>query len=489
MKKKNLYVLIVIAVIAIICLILWLLNTSKKEINPEHIRLNFIIHNQTPLSDKDDFIKNDFLKPLLASTVIGNVNGIENLFIAGIQAKDNKFCVPAQGMNYLRYDVKSPLNQTNYTSTAREADELSFFESWKGGEKLEKIIKSLKSDNLKLKLPPISVILNQQKYKFVDSLIICAKCSDQEIKTHEPFVFKSATELRKFVNQQLEKYPNALDEKGINNSIKIFIYKDLLGINSPSPNPDIKKDTDGDGVPDNIDGCPEEKGSKELKGCPDDDGDKVPNNLDQCKEPGDPKCSGCPCRIVPCPSGDKDLDGVCDDKDNCPNDFGQIQFGGCPPDSDRDGIWDKFDKCPFEKGLKKFQGCPDTDGDNVPDYQDKCPREFGEINCNGCKCNDNNDISISLSGSKFQITGVTIGVEYTAKLVAQGQFKTKEFSFNGAFCPSNTSESKSMSKQIDTDDLTVTIVVFKNGKEIDRKSFSGLSYVCFSNNDCGFLKD
>ena len=478
MKKKNLYTLIVLAVMAIIGLILWLLNNSEKEINPEHIRLNFIIYNQTALSEKDDFIKNDYLKPLLASTVIGNVNGIENLFIAGIQTKDNKFCVPAQGMNYLRYDVKSPLNQTNYTSTAREADELSFFESWKGGEKLEKIIKSLKSDNLKLKLPPISVILNQQKYKFVDSLIICAKCSDQEIKTHEPFVFKSATELRKFVNQQLEKYPNALDEKGINNSIKIFIYKDLLGINSPSPNPDIKKDTDGDGVPDNIDGCPEEKGSKELKGCPDDDGDKVPNNLDQCKEPGDPKCSGCPCRIVPCPSGDKDLDGVCDDKDNCPNDFGQVQFGGCPPDRDKDDIWDKFDKCPDEKGLKKFQGCPDTDGDDVPDYQDNCKKIKGSKSKNGCpekisvKFNrvveNENRFGFKFNGASISSTDkMKINVEkyknsqfmYDFELTDQN-FKLSQFNVSGSECKKYVPENSST--------IEVLFVLYLNGQEVGK---------------------
>ena len=291
-------------------------------------------------------------------------------------------------------------------------------------------------------------------------------------------------------NQQIQKLSFSSINSGGNNAVHIFSFCGNI------ENTVIASsvDSDGDGVTDDIDGCPKEKGLKELKGCPDDDGDKVPNNVDQClTEKGNPKCSGCPCEIGRCPSGDKDLDGVCDDKDNCPNDFGQIQFGGCPPDSDGDDLWDKFDKCPFEKGLKKFQGCPDKDGDNVPDYQDKCPNVKGGVNCNGCICSDEEPtkpiITIGLSGSKFQINGVSIGGEYTARLIAKGQFKTKEFPFNGAFCPANTSESKSMSKQIDTDDLTVTIIVFKNGKEIERKSFSGLSYVCFSNNDCGFLKD
>ena len=456
MKKKNLYVLIVIAVIAIIGLILWLLNTSKKEINPEHIRLNFIIHNQTPLSEKDDFIKNDYLKPLLASTVIGNVNGIENLFIAGIQTKDNKFCVPAQGMNYLRYDVKSPLNQTNYTSTAREADELSFFESWKGGEKLEKIIKSLKSDNLKLKLPPISVILNQQKYKFVDSLIICAKCSDQEIKTHEPFVFKSATELRKFVNQQLEKYPNALDEKGINNSIKIFIYKDLLGINSPSPNPDIKKDTDGDGVPDNIDGCPEEKGSKELKGCPDDDRDGVINKFDECDSvKGDKKCAGCPCKgPTDCPFGDDDKDGICNDKDKCPKIFGKSINGcpGCINDSDNDGVCDEKDECPNEKGTNKTNGCPDQTILNINKSNATSNKiSFKSSNYN-FKDNDNIQVVIYHKGNK-------IG---KPRPLVPSEIRIREFAISG----------QNLKKQIGTgeDKLYIQLEFTLNGKQIGKRS-------------------
>jgi hypothetical protein len=425
MKKKNLYVLIVIAVIAFIGLILWLLNTSKKEINPEHIKLNFIIYSQTALSEKDDLIKNDYLKPLIESNVIGNADGTENLFIAGLEIKGNKFCIPAQGINYLRYNDKSPLNQSNYTSTTREADELSFFESWEGGEKLEKIIKSIKSDNLKLKLPPISVILNQQKSKFVDSLIICVKCSDQDIKTHEPFVFKSAAELRKFVNKQLEKHPNAIDEKGINNSIKIFIYKDLVGIDSPSPNSDTKKDTDGDGVPDNIDQCPKEK--------------------------GEIKCSGCPCIIAPCPTGDKDQDGICDEKDNCPNDYGQKKYGGCPPDSDGDGIWDKFDKCPFEKGQKEFQGCPrcinDIDKDGICDEKDQCPSEKGNKINNGCpdklqatftKINQENRFTFKIKGAISNNSRIEIVVRNANNsnilddfILTPQQIKSSQFSLSG----------------------------------------------------------
>jgi len=41
-------------------------------------------------------------------------------------------------------------------------------------------------------------------------------------------------------------------------------------------------DTDGDGVEDANDLCPDVAGLKEFAGCPDSDGDGVPNNLDKC---------------------------------------------------------------------------------------------------------------------------------------------------------------------------------------------------------------
>jgi outer membrane protein OmpA-like peptidoglycan-associated protein len=83
---------------------------------------------------------------------------------------------------------------------------------------------------------------------------------------------------------------------------------------------------------------------KELKRVPpvDSDGDGVPDYLDKC--PDTPK-------------------GVNVDKD------------GCPVDSDGDGVPDYLDKCPgTPAGVKVDKdGCPlDSDGDGVPDYLDKC---------------------------------------------------------------------------------------------------------------------
>jgi len=75
---------------------------------------------------------------------------------------------------------------------------------------------------------------------------------------------------------------------------------------------------------------------------------------------------------------DSDGDGVDDDLDRCPGTPSGVQVGkyGCPLDSDGDGVYDYLDKCPATPaGVKVDQdGCPlDSDGDGVYDYLDKCP--------------------------------------------------------------------------------------------------------------------
>jgi len=56
---------------------------------------------------------------------------------------------------------------------------------------------------------------------------------------------------------------------------------------------------------------------------------------------------------------DSDRDGVIDDLDTCPNVKGPKANKGCPyPDTDNDGILDIYDKCPNVKGLAEHNGCP-----------------------------------------------------------------------------------------------------------------------------------
>jgi outer membrane protein OmpA-like peptidoglycan-associated protein len=121
---------------------------------------------------------------------------------------------------------------------------------------------------------------------------------------------------------------------------------------------------------------------------------------------------------------DRDGDGVTDNEDNCPDDFGHRLNQGCPlgnPDVDEDGVCDAWvsekgfenefrdvcegiDACPNEQGEGE-DGCPledpDPDGDHVCDAWvskkklqkkfkevcegiDSCPTEKGTVANKGC---------------------------------------------------------------------------------------------------------
>ena len=137
------------------------------------------------------------------------------------------------------------------------------------------------------------------------------------------------------------------------------------------------KDTDGDGIYDKNDACPEVPGLAAFNGCPDSDGDGIEDAKDTCpNEAGPAEYNGCP---------DSDGDGVSDNNDNCPNTPGLKALNGCP-DADGDGIADGNDNCPNEAGPSANNGCPwpDSDGDGVLDKDDQCPNEAGTVANNGC---------------------------------------------------------------------------------------------------------
>jgi len=89
---------------------------------------------------------------------------------------------------------------------------------------------------------------------------------------------------------------------------------------------------------------------------------------------------------------DSDGDGVPDHLDKCPNTPPgcPVDEHGCSPDADGDGVPDCIDKCPnTPKNCRPVDknGCPpDTDGDGVPDCMDKCkgtPKGHS-VDENGC---------------------------------------------------------------------------------------------------------
>jgi hypothetical protein len=131
----------------------------------------------------------------------------------------------------------------------------------------------------------------------------------------------------------------------------------FLGIDEiTSPSRCDDPDTDGDGIRDDCDNCP-------------DDPDKI--------GPGE-----CGCGL---PDTDTDQDGVADCDDGCVDDPGKADPGVCgcgvpDDDSDGDGTEDCIDGCPDDpnKIAPLVCGCgvpesADTDGDGVLDCVDRCP--------------------------------------------------------------------------------------------------------------------
>ncbi len=136
------------------------------------------------------------------------------------------------------------------------------------------------------------------------------------------------------------------------------------------------KDSDGDGVEDKNDLCPDTpKGVVvDRDGCPlDADQDGVGDYLDKC--PNTPR--GAMVDETGCPL-DSDEDGVFDGIDQCPDTprGAEVDQNGCPSDRDGDGVFFGIDLCPDTPAgvVVDATGCPmDSDGDGVFDGLDACP--------------------------------------------------------------------------------------------------------------------
>ena len=143
-------------------------------------------------------------------------------------------------------------------------------------------------------------------------------------------------------------YPGTFHHQIIGLSVGIWMTS------SGTPPSKSKRDTDKDGIPDDVDDCPLQPGSAAWHGCP---------------------------------TPDTDHDGVDDDHDSCRTIPGVARYNGCPvPDTDHDGIDDDHDSCRTVPGLARYHGCPipDRDGDGLNDEVDQCPDSAGPVSNHGC---------------------------------------------------------------------------------------------------------
>lgn len=121
-------------------------------------------------------------------------------------------------------------------------------------------------------------------------------------------------------------------------------------------------------------------------------------------------------KAIACAPGDSDGDGLDDDLDTCPQaaeDYDQDRDkDGCPDvDTDGDGMEDDKDPCPTEAedldGFKDTDGCLDldNDGDGVADERDRCPVQAEVVNeyMDDDGCPDVKPERIVLSKKKIEI--------------------------------------------------------------------------------------
>lgn len=457
MKRKNIYIIISIAVFLIITLLIWWLLGRQSTINEDHISINFEIHNCSAVEANSELLKNDFLKPLLAHSIITENNGLEDLIITKVSCNSQAFSIPAIGINSFRYNNSAPtLKESTMTSTSRSSDEEAFFSSWEadGYLNLENIlIKGHPKHKVNTGLAYLSEIINSESDELIpDSIIIDKNCQEQP-----PYLFSSTENFRRFLDDQLKKNKNALHENGKSGHIHIFIW---CG-DGYKTNPE---DRDNDGVLNEFDKCPDDAGEASNKGCPvikDRDSDGVPDDIDQCiDKSGSKECGGCICPTPP-EQPDRDKDGIPDLKDKCPNEFGLKKYNGCPiPDTDGDGINDEIDKCPKEKGPQSNNGCPLR-----------------------IRVTHNN------SDGTFTVNGVSNINDYNVVMyIKESNGRVVEHKFTGYVSP-YPHEAKKLTKLIgDPVETTVKVVVSdKNNKELESFTFKGLSMICFSDGDCGFV--
>jgi len=128
---------------------------------------------------------------------------------------------------------------------------------------------------------------------------------------------------------------------------------------------------------------------------------------------------------------DTDGDGMVDSKDRCPNtpkaEIATINEVGCS-DSDKDGIYNDIDQCPQtpEGSTVNSVGCVeqvvevttpgDADGDGVPDEKDQCPGTPPGTKVNDLGCDVSRVEDITLDNLNFVVNSARLTTSSSAKV-------------------------------------------------------------------------
>jgi hypothetical protein len=381
--------------------------------------------------------------------------------------KLNGISTPAFGMNY----VKNNINPLMYLYDSRTEDESLFFKSY---VQSNSEFVAFKTEAEKGSKNEITVSFDPSN--LTTQFFIASEQKEKIDNTKK--VFNSLQSLRAHLDELIKS------EKIKKGSI-VKVYYLCGGIES-------LMDDDGDGVTNNKDKCPKDKGETNNDGCPDKDEDGVHDGIDQCiDKPGDKECFGCKCPPPPpCPGdADDDKDGVCNRADKCPKDFGN--FNGCP-DNDRDGFLNAVDKCINVAG--DCNGCPcpepDKDKDGISDRADKCPDKYG-TNSDGCPL----DVGLIYDDENgtFTLTGINSTKEIISEIEIEdrtGKKLNRKFDAESIVYPTKSEGSSLTIILKNPIQLKITFTIKDvEGNVLLKKTYEKLSLVCRASGDkaCGFI--
>ena len=111
---------------------------------------------------------------------------------------------------------------------------------------------------------------------------------------------------------------------------------------------------------------------------------------------------------------DTDGDGIYDKDDACPETPGlpneNPELNGCP-DTDGDGVFDKEDNCPEVAGPVANHGCPDSDGDGVSDDVEAKDGTDANDNCSFVMASQNVEPTAAWKAADCDGDGVTNATE------------------------------------------------------------------------------